>query len=271
MTTVISYGGGVQSTALVVLAATGVIDADVALFANTGNDSENPATIAYVRDVATPWATAHGVAIHTLSKQVRGGGSETLMGQLTRSKRSIPIPVRMADTGAPGTRNCTDTFKVKVLRGWLREHAELPADVLIGISTDEVERVNTNRDTKWERRLFPLIGLGVSRHQCKQIIRDAGLPVPPKSACFFCPFHRPQTWREMRRDEPELFAKAQDLEDMLNVRRDELGKDHVYLTRFGRRLSDAVAEAQPALFDVSDLDNATEIGESGCDEGVCFV
>ena len=36
--TYISYGGGVQSTALIVLAATGRIHADAALFANVGDD-----------------------------------------------------------------------------------------------------------------------------------------------------------------------------------------------------------------------------------------
>jgi len=43
----ISYGGGVQSTALVVLAAQGVIDFPLALFANVGEDAE-PDTIRYV-------------------------------------------------------------------------------------------------------------------------------------------------------------------------------------------------------------------------------
>jgi hypothetical protein len=53
---------------------------------------------------------------------------------------------------------------------------------------------------------------------------------------------------EMARDEPELFAKAQLLEDTLNERRDELGKDRVYLTRFGKRLTEAVGVAQTPLF-----------------------
>ena len=58
-----------------------------------------------------------------------------------------------------------------------------------------------------------------------------------------------QTWREMRRDDPDTFARAAALEALLNERRDTLGKDHVYLTRFGRPLADAIGEAQPTLFD----------------------
>ena len=68
----------------------------------------------------------------------------------------------------------------------------------------------------------------------------------------------------MRRDDPATFAKAVDLERLLNDRRDMLGKDHVYLTRFARPLDEAIGEAQATLFD------ADGWGES-CDEGVCFV
>jgi hypothetical protein len=40
----IAYGGGVQSTNLMVLAARQQIDFRVFLFANVGDDSEHPAT-----------------------------------------------------------------------------------------------------------------------------------------------------------------------------------------------------------------------------------
>ena len=54
---VVSYGGGVQSTALLVLAAQGRVDFRVFLMANTGDDSEHPATLRYVRVVAVPVGT----------------------------------------------------------------------------------------------------------------------------------------------------------------------------------------------------------------------
>lgn len=57
----ISYGGGVQSTALGVLATQGKLDdimggpIDAMLYSNVGDDSEHPATNEYVRNVFTPW------------------------------------------------------------------------------------------------------------------------------------------------------------------------------------------------------------------------
>lgn len=267
--TAISYGGGVQSTALVVLAATGRIHADVALFANVGDDSEHPKTVRYVREVAVPWAAERGLTIHELHKTDRAGGQLTLYGQLTlEGSRSLPIPVRMRDTGAPGTRSCTAEFKIKVISRWLKAHgasAETPAEVLIGFSTDEVHRAGRRRDEPTERPVYPLLDLGLDRAACAQVIRDAGLPVPPKSACWFCPFHNRRAWAEQRRDEPELFWRAVELERTLNDRRDVLGKDHVFLTRYGRPLDEAVPVAQDTF------PGMEPEGHETCDEGACWT
>jgi hypothetical protein len=268
MLRVISYGGGVQSTALCVLAAQGKIGkVDAALFSNVGTDSEHPATVTYVRQVMVPWAAAHGLDVHELHRVRRDGTPETLMQNLTRPEsRSIPIPVRM-ENGAPGTRQCTDVFKIKVVRRWLRDNGvtkKQPATVLVGFSTDEMQRVNNRRLSPYEIPEHPLLNLGLNREACKGVIRDAGLPIPGKSACYFCPFHRPAEWSRLRRDEPELFRKSVDLERFLNERRDTLGKDHVYLTRFSKPLDDAIAETPPELpFD--------EIGSQSCDEGYCWT
>lgn len=267
----ISYGGGVQSTALIVLAAQGKLDdimggpIDAALFANVGDDSEHPATVTYVRQIAIPWAAERGLPVHELHRQKRDGTTETLYGRMMKEgSRSLTIPVRMSN-GAPGRRSCTADFKIKVIGKWLKAHgasAADPANVAIGISTDEIQRLNNRRNDPHERAVYPLIDLRLDRSACAEVISDAGLPVPPKSACYFCPFHRPSTWAEMRRDEPELFWKSVDLERTLNERRDMLGKDHVYLTRFNKPLDEAVAEAQSPLF---------PDGPEGCDEGYCWT
>jgi hypothetical protein len=265
---VISYGGGVQSTALLVLAARRVIDFGVFLFANVGTDSEDPATLAYLERHAKPFAALHGIQLIELHRTRRDGTTETLYGRLTREgSRSLPIPVRMSN-GAPGTRSCTADFKIKVVGRWLKAHgasAENKATVGIGISLDEIHRLNNRRAMPYELPVYPLLDHTppLRRSDCMRIIRDAGLPIPPKSACWFCPFHQVHTWAEMRRDRPELFDAACGLEALLNNRRADLGKDPVWLTRFNRPLRAAVAVAQDTL---DGLDDATT-----CDNGACFT
>lgn len=84
--TTISYGGGVQSTAMLVLACKGELGYPVtdALFANVGDDSEHPGTLTFVRDTAIPWAAERGIRVHELNRVKRTGDNETLWGRLMK-------------------------------------------------------------------------------------------------------------------------------------------------------------------------------------------
>lgn len=262
-----SFGGGQQSMAVLILAAQGKVDFPLFLFANVGDDSEHPDTLTYYRKYAQPYAAKHGIELVELRHIMKRTGRErTLLQHLQiPDSRSIDIPVRMAN-GAPGNRKCTGDFKIKVIgdelarRGATQEH---PATVGVGISLDEIHRANENRRLPHERKVFPLLELGLRRTDCQRIIRAAGLPVPVKSACYFCPFKRPEEWQEQRRSEPVLFAKSCDIERQLIDRRRRLGKDPVYFTRFGRPLAEAIPEGVDVLPGSDDYD--------GCDEGVCFT
>lgn len=264
----VSYGGGVQSTALLVLAAQGVIDFDLFLFSNVGDDSEHPDSLRYVREIAVPYATEHGIELVELHRIPTKGKSkdvvETLWGRLMRpDSRSLPIPVRMSG-GAPGTRSCTADFKIRVVGKELKRRGatvEDPATVALGISVDEIERAKPGIDPRapYQFRTYPLLDLGLTRTDCKRIIGEAGLPVPGKSSCFFCPFHDKEAWRALKRDTPDLWAKSCQLEDTLNERRVTLGKDPVYLTRHGIPLRDTLD------------DQLTFDGMDGCDSGWCMT
>lgn len=271
--TTISYGGGVQSTAMLVLAAQGRLgyDVDAALFANVGEDAEHPATLDYVRNIAMPWAAERGIPVHELHKTKRDGSqARGLLAHIVEhdDPKTLrePIPVRGMN-GAPLSRSCTADWKVKVVGKWLKANGaskDNPATVCIGISTDEIQRVSNKRAMSYELPVYPLIDLELDRSACMTVIADAGLPVPPKSSCWFCPFHRPQMWAEMRRDEPELFWRAADLEALLIARRTAVGKDPVFLTRYNTPLAEAIGEAQEMLPGFgADMDT--------CDEGYCWT
>ena len=307
---VVSYGGGVQSTALLVLAARRVIDFPIFLMANVGDDSEHPATLAYVRDVAMPYAAAHGIEMHMLARIDRAGNNRSLLADITRpGSKSMKIPVRMA-SGKPGSRACTVDYKLSVLAKWHKAHgasggASCPdhsapapcprhqspskakrcrlhpaedcpactqpnrATVAVGISLDEITRANLDKAQPHERLTYPLIGIGeetglrMNRSDCARVIREAGLAVPPKSSCFFCPWHRMTTWQDMARDEPELFEKSCDLEDFMRERSEKAGRGPVWLTDYATPLRRLI-DTNQGLLPVDD-----EIGE--CDSGSCFL
>lgn len=264
---VFSFGGGVQSTAVLVLAAQGRLQYDTFLFSNVGEDSENPDTLAYVENVAKPYAAANGIDLIELRRHRRDGTPDTLWEMLHRGERGgVRIPVYVA-TGAPGRRDCTGEFKIRVVAKWLKQHGATktnPATLGLGISVDEFQRARTDSGIAWETLEYPLIDLRMNRAMCLRVIAEAGLPQPAKSACFFCPFHRVGDWQRLRHDKPELFAKAVELEGHMNERRARIGRDAIYLHSRLRPLDIAVGDQ--AMF--GDVDDEWD---DACESGYCMV
>jgi hypothetical protein len=53
---------------------------------------------------------------------------------------------------------------------------------------------------------------GFNREKCKEIIAGAGLPVPVKSACFFCPASKKHEIAWLQEHHPELLERALQIE-----------------------------------------------------------
>lgn len=256
-----SFGGGVQSTAALVLASRHEIDYRTFLFSNVGDDSERDETLTYVRDVAVPFAREHDLELVELSP-TRSGKPMTLLRLLEDpDRRSIAIPARGSNGGPVVPRSCTRDFKIRVVDRELRRRGASrsdPAIVGLGISLDEFQRA-TNRDGDNHTVEYPLLALKLTREDCKRIIDEAGLPVPPKSACWFCPFTRLAEWREMRERRPERFARAVELEKTMGDKQEGLGRSRVYLTRYKGPLDEVVDEQTSLDFD------------DGCESGYCMT
>lgn len=252
-----SFGGGVQSMACLVLAARGRLDCKVFLFANVGTDSENPDTLDYVNNYSIPFARDHGIEFHELRRSTKKYPDETLYQRLIREERSIRIPVRQSGNGAPGTRWCTEHFKIAVIRKWLGTGNHT---VLLGISLDEMHRARTHSGFDNITNEYPLIDRRLNRRACAKIISDEGLPVPPKSSCWFCPLHSTSQWQEMKRARPALFDSACELEKKLNDKRTRLKRDPVFMSQKQLPLGQVIGD-QPLLFE--EFEN--------CDSGHCFT
>lgn len=261
---VFSCGGGVQSTACLVLAAQNKIPYKTFIFANVGDKAESPATIKYINDILKPYAKQHGITWVDVAWVDRHGRTRDLYDDLLEQQRSINIPAFMPG-GMPGNRKCTEAFKIKPIAKWIKANA--PNCTLgKGISTDEPHRATPSRESDGYISAYPLIELGISRSDCLVIAKDAGLPQPPKSSCWFCPFKTTDQWVTLRREQPSLFAKAVSLEQILQQRRANLGKDPIYLSSIGGRkeinLNDVIPD-QLGLFGWEP--------EEGCESGYCMT
>jgi hypothetical protein len=263
---VFSSGGGVQSTACLVLAAQGKIPYHIFIFANVGDNAEDPRTIGYVQEVLKPYAAANGIEWVEVQRRRRNGTPVDLYDDLHRPIRSIDIPVRMAN-GSPGNRNCTVNWKIRPIAKWIKGNA--PGCTLgKGISTDEPHRATPSREDDGYISAYPLIELGIDRQGCLRLVADAGLPQPPKSSCWFCPYKTGHQWAAMKADRPELFDRAAKLERHLNGKRAAIGKDPVFLA--GASASRGLPLDQVFADQLSLLPEWID-EQDGCESGYCMT
>jgi len=59
---------------------------------------------------------------------------------------------------------------------------------------------------------YPLMEWGYDREKCKQVIAAASLPVPVKSACFFCPASKKKEIAWLEQHHPDLLERALTIE-----------------------------------------------------------
>lgn len=247
---VVSFGGGVQSTALVILNARWRVTpaAERIIFADPGD--EEPWTYPHVERMRE-WLDGFGLTVEVL----RGNAQGALLRDYTMS-RSTVIPVFTA-TGGMGRRQCTSNWKIRRIE----KAVPRPTVIQIGISTDEYWRAKDSR-TKGITHRYPLLELGLSRDDCKAIIEMEDLPVPGKSRCTFCPFQSAASWRNRAANDPGSFNEAVELERVIDARAKAKGKGGAYLSA-ARKPLDRVFSTAQATFD--------SLEDDGCDSGFCFT
>ena len=145
-------------------------------------------------------------------------------------------------------RWCTRIFKQEALNSYQPKECF----VLIGFDYGERHRAKIYTDKGREFR-WPLIEAEITREGCKQIIRDHGLPVPPKSGCYICPFQRVGQLRDLRMKHPDLFCRLEQLENRHNEYRATKGKKLYYsFRRPVREMAERNIKQQP-LFEADEF------------------
>lgn len=232
----ISLGLGQQSTALYLMSSLGQLPtADYAVFADTG--SETKETYAYLKWLLN-WQKEHnGIPI------IRTGRKNSLYHDLIKGTNchgtrfaSIPAFTKNPD-GSTGMlrRQCTEEYKITQIQQTIRNvyglkrYQRAPqTEIWLGITIDEMERMKFPRH-KWQGHVYPfcdykavhnrserLGGFPVLRRaDCTHWLREQGFPVPPKSACFFCPYQSNARWLNMKKNQPNEWKRAVKLDQQI--------------------------------------------------------
>jgi hypothetical protein len=222
MVTVISYGGGVQSTALVVLSLSEQWRVDEIVHVDL-MDAESPATREYVARFREWLQREHGRDITVIERN--------MYRDMLDNPGFTPVPWRIADGSAMLSRQCTRQYKVQPLQRYLYDR--YPGDcirLMLGISVDEFHRMRDSSAARIEH-VYPLVDARLTRWQCREIIERAGLAVPSKSSCWFCPYRTPGSQLVLLQHYPQLREMADALEDRINTERRRRGQDEIIVLR----------------------------------------
>lgn len=235
MTRILSLGAGVQTSYLLFKYWKRYVDGYV-VFADVGD--EKPETYYYIEKYIKPFCQEKGIEFVTVRSHLG-----TLMDYCI--KKEI-IPTR-------NFRWCTEKFKITPIRKFARSKGatnEKPFYQDIGITTDELHRAGGNKyDVSYLKSEYPLLETKESRSDCIEGLVKMGMPVPPKSGCYYCPFAKKNEIRKLHAEHPKLYDKA--------VTMEKGNKQYPSMILFNVPLVN--------LTQIQSLDDFT------CDSGHCFV
>jgi hypothetical protein len=205
----VADGVGVDSTAMLIgLQRLGIVP-DVVLHADTGD--EHPETVAY-RQIRRAWLRSVGFPDLTMVQRVpsrpgKFGLSYRTLGENCVVNRTLP-------SLAFGRKACSSKWKIAPQNKWMKQWAPAldawrhgqKVVKFIGYDAGKQDSRRAHRlrsDDKYDY-IYPLREWGWDRERAIAEIIAAGVPVPRKSACIYCPASKPHEIAELVRDHPDL-------------------------------------------------------------------
>lgn len=199
-------GLGVNTVAYLIESTKQGIIFDLILFADPGK--ENPKTYAYI-PIINKWLSEHGQPQITTVYNVNKDGKFIGLYQDCLNNKMLP-------SIAYGFKSCSLKWKRAPQDKYLNNY--LPAEFVwvnggvvlkyLGYDVDESHRTSKDFSDKKYQFVYKLVELEMGRFECVKSIIDAGLPLPPKSSCTFCPSMKPWEIIELYETEAKEFYDA---------------------------------------------------------------
>lgn len=240
MKEIVSYGGGTQSTAMILMALNGVYNLprlDFGVWADTGGEPEFIYDyvhyfIAYVKE-------KYDFDIYTIKN---GDGlvhkltvSEPRKSKSGLSYTSSNLPFfTLNNDGTKGMmmRQCTSDYKTNPITKFINSKLDRrePYRMWIGISFDERSRMKVSHN-KRRTNFYPLVDNFIRRTNSISYVKSHGLREPQRSSCYFCPYHSDRYWEWLKDYHPTEFDKAVEFERMVQARQNDYKTAQIFLHR----------------------------------------
>lgn len=203
----VSYGGGTNSTAMLIGMKDRGIIPDVITFADTGG--EKPETYSYI-EYFSGWLKQNGMPEIT---PVRFDGKYKTLEEECLGSGTLP-------SLAYGFKKCSQKWKLAPQDKFFNNNEQAKAvwasggkvTKAIGYDAGESHRaLHIHEDNKY-KYWYPLVEWLWNRKGCLEAIKKEGLRSPVKSACFFCPAMRRGEILQLQNCHPELVERALKIE-----------------------------------------------------------
>lgn len=222
---VLSYGGGTQSTALLIKSLTDGINGvkpDYVIMSDTGWETKEVMDWVYkIKKYIMDHFNVELIVVQ--EKSIR---NDIINGVEHGSRfASLPFFTKDRENGKVGMvmRQCTQEYKIAPVNREIkkrlgykpRQKVKEIVHIWKGISIDEIQRVKPIQ-LGWQEAEHPLVDdLWWDRLNCINYVEGLGLGTPPSSSCVGCPFHDNMMWRDLKKNHPEEFADAVYIDKMI--------------------------------------------------------
>jgi hypothetical protein len=249
----LSYGAGMQTFALLVMAEQGDISIDEVVFADTG--AEHPETYEHIEKVAKPICKRMGIEFTTvrMEKEIsdltvldndtakeymafkeeisknpkraeriasneKWGKDHGVPRVVVNNLRDEILKRRIVPSINPTSRWCTSDSKiVPIYRGYIRPmqaQGEYIKPAVALIGLGQEELLRRYKPNLSEYTVeYPLIDRKMYRKDCVEYVEKHGYPAPPKSGCYFCPFQSRKQWGILLKNHADLYWDSVMLEE----------------------------------------------------------
>ncbi len=215
---VVADGMGVDSTGMLEGLHRLGVRPDVILHAETGD--EWPETIAF-REERQRWLRSIGFPEFVMVRSNPSVSKVTGMPYSTLGEKCLAYESLPGQ--AFGKKSCSSEWKIRPQEAWLAKDPRAQAlwarggKVVKAIGYDygyrDSRRAHQLRNDDHYEYVYPLREWQWDRARIKAELRAAGIPIPPKSACYFCPASKPWEIARLVRDHPVLADRIIAIED----------------------------------------------------------
>lgn len=232
---IVNLGLGVDSVAMLIGLWQRGERPDLIIFADTG--AEKPETYAYLA-ILNAWLASVGFPLVTVVRRPVGpAGYRTLEENCLRNETLPSLAFNLKGCSLKWKAEAMDAWILGIRRGpnkrapWpmMAEaiRAGLKATKCIGYDAgpkDSRRGKTAATEDKHFCYRYPLREWGWDRARCIAEIARAGLPIPLKSACYFCPASQPWELYWLAGAHPVLFLRAIAMEDRARAGRHGLNE-----------------------------------------------